>query len=269
MDWYYAVNQEKQGPFDDQTFHSLVADGTVTKNTYVWNKTMTDWTKYGAVIENETPQPVSEPESETALVTEQDNTTLQNCSECGKAFDQEEMVPFNDSWVCAACKPVFLQKIREGVSTEGVVYAGFWIRLVAKFIDGLIMGAVNFVISLVSNAVLLPAMMDPSMGADPEHYKKIMIPAVIATLLQWSLNILYSTWFVGRFGATPGKMACGLKIITAENEKVSYLRALGRFFSEIISTMILFIGYIMAAFDSEKRALHDRICSTRVIKKRS
>jgi len=25
------------------------------------------------------------------------------------------------------------------------------------------------------------------------------------------------------------------------------------------------IGYIMAAFDSEKRALHDHICDTRVI----
>jgi uncharacterized RDD family membrane protein YckC len=32
-----------------------------------------------------------------------------------------------------------------------------------------------------------------------------------------------------------------------------------------ISAFILMIGYIMAAFDSEKRALHDRICETRVI----
>ena len=30
--------------------------------------------------------------------------------------------------------------------------------------------------------------------------------------------------------------------------------------------MILMIGYIMAGFDSEKRALHDMICDTRVIK---
>ena len=41
-------------------------------------------------------------------------------------------------------------------------------------------------------------------------------------------------------------------------------RAIGRHFSEWLSS-ILFIGYIMAAFDEEKRALHDRICGTRVV----
>ncbi len=264
MDWYYAVNQEKQGPFDEQTFMSLVADGTVTKNTYVWNKTLTDWTKYGAVMDDSLPQSAAEPEP---LQPEKAGITRQTCSECGNAFDQEEMVPFKDSWVCAACKPVFLQKMREGVSMQSVVYAGFWIRFVAKFIDGLILGAVNFAISIATNVLVLPAMMDPSMAANPEHFKKMMVPIIIAALLQWSVNIFYATWFVGKFAATPGKMACGLKIVTAENEKVSYLRALGRCFSEIISWMILLIGYIMAAFDSEKRALHDRICSTRVIKK--
>jgi uncharacterized RDD family membrane protein YckC len=37
----------------------------------------------------------------------------------------------------------------------------------------------------------------------------------------------------------------------------------------IVSGMILLIGYIMAGFDNEKRALHDRVCDTRVIYKRA
>jgi uncharacterized RDD family membrane protein YckC len=37
----------------------------------------------------------------------------------------------------------------------------------------------------------------------------------------------------------------------------------------IVSGIILLIGYIMAGFDEEKRALHDRVCDTRVIYKRS
>jgi uncharacterized RDD family membrane protein YckC len=41
----------------------------------------------------------------------------------------------------------------------------------------------------------------------------------------------------------------------------------GRFSAEILSGLIFYIGYIMVAFDSEKRALHDRICNTRVIYK--
>jgi len=81
------------------------------------------------------------------------------------------------------------------------------------------------------------------------------------------LPAAYNTYFIGRFGATLGKMACRLKVVTPEGGQVSYARALGRFFSEMISSMILLIGYIMAAFDDEKRALHDRICSTRVVRK--
>ena len=80
--------------------------------------------------------------------------------------------------------------------------------------------------------------------------------------------IVFATYFIGRFAATPGKMICGLKVVTPDGAgSVSYARAAGRHLSEYISMIILAIGYIMAAFDSEKRALHDRICNTRVIKK--
>jgi uncharacterized RDD family membrane protein YckC len=62
-------------------------------------------------------------------------------------------------------------------------------------------------------------------------------------------------------------MACQLRVVMPDGGQVSYLRALGRNFAELISAVILGIGYIMAGFDDEKRALHDRICSTRVVRK--
>jgi uncharacterized RDD family membrane protein YckC len=85
--------------------------------------------------------------------------------------------------------------------------------------------------------------------------------------LQIAIGVAYTTWFLGRYGATLGKMACKLKVVTAEGDRVSYLRAFGRHFAEWLSGMILLVGYIMAAFDREKRALHDHICNTRVIRK--
>ena len=51
--------------------------------------------------------------------------------------------------------------------------------------------------------------------------------------------------------------------------KVSFGKALGRTACEIIGSQICYIyhiGCVVAAFDDEKRALHDHICSTRVIK---
>jgi len=57
-----------------------------------------------------------------------------------------------------------------------------------------------------------------------------------------------------------------VRIVTAEGYKVSYLRAFARYFAKILSALTCLIGFIIAAFDDEKRALHDRICSTRVVK---
>jgi uncharacterized RDD family membrane protein YckC len=63
-------------------------------------------------------------------------------------------------------------------------------------------------------------------------------------------------------------MACGIKVVTPEGEKITYLRAFGRYFAKtLLGIATLYIGYIIAAFDSEKRSLHDRICNTRVVYK--
>ena len=50
----------------------------------------------------------------------------------------------------------------------------------------------------------------------------------------------------------------------AASERVAFARATGRYFSKIISSMILFIGYIMAGFTARKQALHDMIAGTLV-----
>ena len=61
-------------------------------------------------------------------------------------------------------------------------------------------------------------------------------------------------------------MSLGLKLIRSDGTKLSFGRIIGRYFAEWISTLLLFMGYIMAGFDEEKRSLHDRICDTRVIR---
>ena len=88
----------------------------------------------------------------------------------------------------------------------------------------------------------------------------------LLTLVLMALQVAYEVYFIGRFGATLGKMALKLKVVRPDGSPVSYMRALGRHFAKYLSAIILLIGYIMAAFDEEKRALHDRICDTRVVR---
>jgi uncharacterized RDD family membrane protein YckC len=83
--------------------------------------------------------------------------------------------------------------------------------------------------------------------------------------VSYGLPAAYETFFIGTYGATLGKMLMKVKVIMPDGGRVSYARALGRHFAKLLSGIILYIGYLMAFWDDEKRALHDRICSTRVI----
>lgn len=180
------------------------------------------------------------------------------CALCQKSFPQDEMLAFGTSSVCAACKPTYVQMLEQGKTAPGALrYGGFWIRVAAKILDSLLLMVVNMVVTFVVMAAFM-ATNDPTMQ---------IVGTIVQMLLQMAIGAAYVVYFLGKYQATPGKMACGLRVITPEGGDISYLRALGRHFAEMVSAIILGIGYIMAAFDEEKRSLHDRICSTRVVYK--
>jgi uncharacterized RDD family membrane protein YckC len=183
------------------------------------------------------------------------------CSQCGNPFPGEELIHYGDLLICAACKPVFFQKLKEGAPLpSSMEYAGFWIRFGAKIIDWIVLYAINMAISFGGFFVAGPT-------ASPAGRPAVFPATLIFVLLvQTVADVAYVTYFVGKFRATLGKMAVGIIIVTPDGGRVGYGRAFGRYFAEILSA-ILCIGYIMAAFNDEKRALHDRICGTRVIKK--
>lgn len=241
MDWYYAKNNERVGPITASELSQLNDTGAITSTTLIWREGWTDWRPFR--------------ESAPALTEE---TGMAACVECGRKFPAAEMVQYEDVWVCAGCKPIFFQKIKEGVPIRAEMnYAGFWIRFLARFVDGIILQIASYLLAL-GIGFLAASMMKG-------ENKQIGVG-----LFVWGLSILiaasYETYFIGRFGATLGKMACRLRVVTAAGEPVHYPRALGRYFGTFLSGIIFCIGYLMAAFDDEKRALHDRICDTRVIR---
>ena len=246
MNWYYAVGQTQQGPVTEEQLHALAKDGVVTGDTMVWRDGMADWQPYSAVNGGGTPPAGAAGASGTVL-----------CAECGKSFPVDEVVRFGDRSVCAACKPTFVQRMQEGAVTTGVLnYATFGTRFAAKILDGIILWIVNIGTSVVAG------MATGGSGGEPNAV--MLIVSVMASVV---LNVGYGTFFLGKFGATPGKMACKIKVVRPDGSPLGYGRACGRVFAEILSGMICYIGYIMANYDEEKRALHDRICDTRVIKK--
>jgi len=106
------------------------------------------------------------------------------------------------------------------------------------------------------------------MSIRPDTHQGLVLLQILAGLSGILLSMAYTVIMTVKWGATLGKMACKVKIVTAEGLPLSWGRAFGRYFAEILSGCpTIFIGYIMAGFDDEKRSLHDRICNTRVIYK--
>ncbi len=252
MNWFYATKEKEQiGPIDEETLDGLFKTGTIRNETLIWREGMEGWKTYGE--ERGFSVPITQP-----LLSEDQAF----CAETGKIFDKSEMVQIGDAWVSAAAKPAFLQRLSEGLAISNQVrYAGFWIRFVAKMIDGLILTVV-----LVVPFIAIMAAMG-GFAETGETSEAALIFQVVFQLGYYLVAAGYSIFFVGKYGATPGKMVCKIKIVNSDGVKISYGRATGRFFAEILSALICNIGYIMAAFDVEKRALHDRICNTRVIYK--
>jgi uncharacterized RDD family membrane protein YckC len=59
-------------------------------------------------------------------------------------------------------------------------------------------------------------------------------------------------------------MIFGLKVTDLNGQRISFERATGRHFAKWLSSLILFIGYIMAGFSERKQALHDLLAGTLV-----
>lgn len=130
-------------------------------------------------------------------------------------------------------------------TTESIKYAGFWIRYVANFLDGIIVGFFS----------LIPVLILFFLGAN-----------ILDRLLFYIISFSYFIILTYNKEATWGKMALGLKVISSNGEKLG----LGQVFlretiGKIVSGLILGIGYIMAGLTKRKEALHDKIAKTNVI----
>ena len=249
--WHYAAQGEQKGSVSESELQRLAADGTIDGATLVWSAGMDSWLPYSEALGGQ--QVVATPEGHEVV-----------CSVCGQAVARSDAILYDRLWVCAPCKPGFVQRLKENAEPTTLLrYAGFRIRAGAWFID--------YIVTLViSYAIIIPLQITNYAGTAPDDNPAAFIgKMILGTVVPAMLVAIYATLMVGKFGATLGKMACGLKIVMPDGSQVSYGRACGRHFAAMLSGMVLYVGYLMAAFDKEeRRALHDRICNTRVIRVR-
>jgi uncharacterized RDD family membrane protein YckC len=259
MPWFYANAGKQLGPIDDAEFERLVREGVIQSTTLVWREGMQQWQPFTNVTAARTPPDL------TAVAASSTNQVT--CSECGKLVNATDTVQIGAAIVCAACKPTYVQKLREGAvlftpAVGPVRYAGFWIRLAAYVIDQVIQSVVSLPLS-----IWLSVRMQTAMQFGKIDWSALVRDYAVITAWSFLLATLYGWLFVGRYGATPGKMLVRIKVVRADGTRIGYALSLGRQFAELVSTIPCMLGYLFVAFDEQKRGLHDFICNTRVIYK--
>ena len=160
------------------------------------------------------------------------------------------------------------------VVSRGFTYAGFWLRVVAALIDGVIMsvalGVLLVPIFLLSGfEARLDGMVQHHGQPDPAIFvgliAMILVFAAVSVLIQWLYHAYLES---GEKQATWGKQALGLYVTDLMGNPITFGRASGRFFAKMITGMIpLGIGYIMAGFTERRQALHDMIASCLVLRR--
>src|SRR5579883_2889739 len=142
-------------------------------------------------------------------------------------------------------------------SPYGVHFAGFWIRVAAYFIDAIVQSVISLVIGII---VGLAA------GRPGGAQSAAAIAQGLAIVVQFVIVFAYQAIFVsGSWQATPGKRLCGIYIIRVDGRKIGVGLAVGRYLAIWVSALTLYIGFMMAGWTAQKKALHDMICNTRVI----
>lgn len=137
-------------------------------------------------------------------------------------------------------------------------YAGFWKRVGAALIDGIVLGiAINLIGNLFPHTAVIN---DAGVTVASDMWAQSGIGPV--------LNLLYFSFFESSDKqATPGKMALGIIVTDINGKRLSFWHATGRSLAKILSFITLGAGYLMVAFTQKKQGLHDLVAGTLVVNK--
>jgi uncharacterized RDD family membrane protein YckC len=125
--------------------------------------------------------------------------------------------------------------------------AGFWIRAGALLIDVVCVMAAEMVFGF-----FMGALAEDRLAAAGSRAFRFLASPCYFVFLHWAR------------GQTLGKMAFHIRVVSRDGGPLSFGQAALRHLGSWLSAAILGIGYLVAAFRADKRALHDLIAGTRV-----
>ena len=209
--WFYSKMGRQEGPVTQGVLIELLHSGKLDRDSLVWTDGMDDWAKASSI----------------------DGLFLR------------AQVPHSPM------PPNLSPHVRGHAEVGDIVYAGFWRRLVAVFLDGLILAFLGNLVGLVFSAL-----------GNPEMAQNL--GNLFATLIGW---LYFATCESSENQATLGKSVMRIKVTNLEGGRITFAQASGRHFGKILSFLLFFVGFLMVAFTKRKQGLHDMMAGCLVVRR--
>ncbi len=176
---------------------------------------------------------------------------------------------------------------------DGQRLAGWWSRVGASVIDGLIttvLGTVlgwrfiHQVVDAFTQAVndAVQAQQSGSVAQTDALVQQMTGPLLALTAVMWGVRLVYDVGFLKAFAATPGKMVLGLEVRLRERPgPLSWGTVLARWFTANLGSLLsllpvvaLFawayslLDVLWPLWDPKRQAVHDKVARTNVVRTR-
>jgi uncharacterized RDD family membrane protein YckC len=235
MEVWIGRDGERHGPYKEEDVRQWLRSGQVSRADLAWYEGLADWQPLWVLFPDVTVE------------------------------------------VSAASVPVASAPLPQTTTAALEDHAGFWKRVAAYILDFIILLVPGTIIQKMMGSDAAQETMKQTMAASPgdfhvflgayHQYYVTMWPAVlIITLITWAYFAVCES---SAWQGTVGKLALGIRVVDEQGRRISFLRATGRFFAKYLSTLIIFIGFLMVAWTRRKQGLHDIIAGTLVLNGRA
>ncbi|HEY2622277.1 MAG TPA: RDD family protein [Dyella sp.] len=235
MEVWIGRDGERHGPYTEVEVRQWLRSGQVSASDLGWYEGLADWQPLSALFPEEQTQPAAPP------------------------------------------PPISQARPSQTTSASLDDNAGFWKRVAAYLIDSVLLYIPSALIEKMmggdaAQATLEQAQLSASndaqamMAALSQYYTTMMPSFLIITAMIW---LYFAVCESSAWQATIGKLALRIRVTDMQGQRISFLRAFGRYPAKYLSALILGVGFLMVGWTQRKQALHDLIANTLVLNGRA
>lgn len=267
-EWYFSRNNQQEGPVTLEALAEMARSGALQPAHLVWSAGMTEWQPAGRVpgIFPAAPPAAAQPAyAAPAAYTQSQGSYGQTQA----AYAAQQGYTQQQGYAQQGYVPPYAAAHQLGYAAAQVRYAGFWIRVLAYIIDGIILGIVVGIISGVLSVAMhqntSSFQFGPNAFPNQAMNGKTQANPVFSLVTMLFYWLYFAVLESSAMQATFGKQILGLKVTDLNGNRIGFGKATGRYFAKIISGLLLCIGFMMVGWTQRKQGLHDMMASTLVV----